>query len=129
MDLRFQPIVDDGGGVSGTLAQGHEVTGAYRASLALEEKVCLLEEARARQAMLLTLSDRLRSLYDNLQAMIGAASEALAAFFNAPRAAAARSRCGLALNHPFQRPKVDKQNVSKSRLQRRNLYSPNFDSK
>ena len=86
VDLMFQPVMDADGSVSAIFAQGHDVTGAHLAGTALEEKVRQLEEARARQAMLLKLGDRLRSLSDDPEAMMGAASRALAAFLDVPRA-------------------------------------------
>ncbi|ATQ77582.1 hypothetical protein CR152_26075 [Massilia violaceinigra] len=85
VDLVFQPVLDADGTVSAVFAQGHDVTGAYLASAALKEKVRELEAAKARQTVLLKLGERLRSLSDNPDAMMLAASEELAAFLGVPR--------------------------------------------
>ncbi len=86
VELVFQPIVDADGVVSGILMQGHDVTRAYSASLTLEEKIRQLEQAKARQTMLLRLGDRLRGVADNPEAMMTAANQELATFLNVPRA-------------------------------------------
>jgi signal transduction histidine kinase/PAS domain-containing protein len=86
VDLVMQPVVDGDGRVSGIFAQGHDVTAAHLASVALQDKVRELEAVKARQAMLLELGDLLRSLSDDPQAMMAAASKAVATFLGLPRA-------------------------------------------
>ena len=86
IDLVLQPIIDADGKISAIVAQGHDVTGTHLATLALKDKVRQLEAAKARQAMLLGLGERLRSLADDADAMMVAASEALATFLGVPRA-------------------------------------------
>jgi PAS domain S-box-containing protein len=64
VDLLYQPIFGPDRQVTGIFAQGNDVTLAYRAKLALAEKVQQLEEIQARQAFQLRLADRLRLLGD-----------------------------------------------------------------
>jgi PAS domain S-box-containing protein len=64
IDLLYQPIIDQDGRVTGIFAQGSDVTGAYRATQALSEKVGQLEEIRASQAFQLALADRIRQFDD-----------------------------------------------------------------
>ncbi len=85
IDLVLQPIVDANGKISAIVAQGHDVTGAHLATLALEDKVRQLEAAKARQTMLLKLGERLRGLAEDPDAMMAAASEELALFLAVPR--------------------------------------------
>lgn len=85
IDVVFQPVVDSVNHVTGVLVQGHDVTGAFLASTALEKKVKELERIKARQSMLLKLGDQIRSLSDDPGAMTATANRELAAFLNVPR--------------------------------------------
>lgn len=85
IDLIFQPVVDCDGRVTGVFLQGHDVSGVYLASVALEEKVKELEKIKARQTMLLKIGDQVRSLSEDPGAMTAAANRELAVFLNVPR--------------------------------------------
>ena len=86
IDLVLQPIAGSDRKTSAIVVQGHDVTAVRQATLILEDKVGRLEAAKARQTMLLRLGERLRSLADQPDAIMTAASEELALFLSIPRA-------------------------------------------
>jgi PAS domain S-box-containing protein len=84
VDLLCQPIRGEDGRVTGILAQGNDVTGAYRANRALSEKIQQLEEAKSSQAFQLELADCIRQL-DNPDEVTAAACALLGRKLKASR--------------------------------------------
>jgi len=84
VDLLFQPILGQDLRVTGIFAQGSDVTEAHRISQQLSEKVAQLEAIRSRQAFLLELSDRIRTLA-NPDEVTAAACELLGRRLHASR--------------------------------------------
>lgn len=81
----YQPIVDPDGRIRGIFVEGVDVTEQHLAHMELQDKLQRLEIVQHRRAFLLDLSERLRSLSDEPDAMMAAATESLARVLNVPR--------------------------------------------
>lgn len=85
MNFIYQPIIESDGRIGGIFIEGADVTEQHLAHRDLQDKLRRLEAAQRRRSFLLELSDRLRSLSDDPDAIMSYATEALAHVLDVPR--------------------------------------------